>query len=271
MTTKEKVLALAQDEVGYLEKSKADYSRYGSGCLYPKTAYAGADNYTKYAYELHNAGYGHPNGYAWCMTFICWILWKVAGDKANKLLCGMLTSASTMDTKDVMIRAGRQVPLNKAEPGDIVFRSRNGGGHVGLVNGRTDEGKIISIEGNTSATDATSWNGGAVAVHTGGKWEWCVRPDWTICEDGYRWVKSGNHWFWQDGNGINWHGWARIKETNGEAEHWYWFDNIGVMATESRKIGGKWYFFQPDGPLEGALCITDTVDKTGGALEVWTL
>lgn len=272
MGVKEKILALAQDEIGYLEKSKQNYSLYGSECLYPKISYAGADNYTKYAYELHAAGHGHPNGHAWCMTFICWLIWKCTDEEtANKLLCEMLSSASTMDTKDAMVRCGRQVPLNKAEACDIVFRSRKGGGHVGLVIGRTADGRIITIEGNTSATDATSWNGGAVAKHTGASWEWCVRPDWSLVEETWGWLQADGYWFYQNSDGVNWHGWKKIKETGGEANHWYWFDERGIMATGGKKIDGRWYFFMPEGPLEGALCITDTADMTGGAQNVWYL
>ena len=267
---KDKIIKLAQDEIGYLEKSKADYSLYGADCLYPKTQFAGADNYTKYAYELRAALPGsHAQGQPWCMTFICWVFWAVCGSKlANKLLCGMLPSASTMDTKDAMIRAGRQVPLNTAKAGDIVFRSRSGGGHVGLVEGRSSEGKIITIEGNTSASDASAWNGGAVARHVGGSWEWCCRPDWSLCDDNYHWVHSGGKWYYQDQNGNNWHGWNKIKESGGDKWHWYWFDWDGSAAADARFIDGRWYFFWPDRDAnECMLCITDDF----GALVPWSL
>ena len=83
---KEKIIKLARDEIGYLEKSKENYSLYGSECLYPKTKYAGADNYTKYSWELRNAGLGHPNGQPWCETFISYIFWKAAGaEEADRL------------------------------------------------------------------------------------------------------------------------------------------------------------------------------------------
>ena len=255
---KAEIIKLAQSEIGYLEKSKADYSLYGSECLYPKTKYAGADNYTKYSWELRNAGLGHPNAQPWCMTFICWVIWKIAGaEEANRLLCGMLSSASTMDTKNAMVRAGRQVPLNTAKPGDIVFRSRSGGGHVGLVVGRTGDGRIISIEGNTSKSDATAWNGGAVAQHTGGSWEWCCRPDYPE-DEGFHWVEANGKWYWQDAQGRNWHGWKDIKETNGDKVHRYWFDWTGEAATGEKYIDGRWYFFWPDKDLNECMqCLTD--------------
>ena len=134
--TKQDVLDLAYSEEEYVEKAKKYLDKYGVSVLYDTTNFSGSDNLTKYAYELSQAGLGHPNGYAWCMTFICWLFWKCYGTEvADKLLCGKLRSASTMVVKDAMLKKDRLVPLAKAEAGDIVFRSRSGGGHVGLVIG----------------------------------------------------------------------------------------------------------------------------------------
>ena len=271
---KQDVLDLAYAEEEYCEKAKKYLDKYGVSVLYDATNFSGSDNLTKYAYELHAAGLGHPNGFAWCQTWIAYIFWKCYGtDLADKLLCGKLRSASTMVVKDAFLKHDRLVPLAKAEAGDIVFRSRSGGGHVGLVVGRASNGKIITVEGNTSPTDASSWNGGQVARHTGASWEWCVRPDYSILKDvedndpGWHWCRFGDDWFYQDKNGRNWHGWAKLKETAGNWFHWYWFNNRGVMAKGAREIDGKRYYFQESGDLEGALCITDET----GALVVWNL
>lgn len=269
---KQDVLDLAYGEEEYVEKAKKYLDKIGPEILYDKTNFAGSDNLTKYAYELHKTGLGHPNGYAWCQTFVAWLFWKSYGAEiADKLLCGMLRSASTMEVKNAMVRAGRLVPLVKAEPSDLVFRPRNGGGHVEIVAGRTADGKIISVGGNTSPTDRNSWNGGQVARHVGATWEWCVRPDYSILEKDegpeWRWIHFGDDWFYQRRDGQNWHGWLKVKESAGEYLHWYWFDKRGVMAKGPKEIDGKWYFFQPDGDLEGALCITDE----SGALNVWNL
>ena len=183
MATKKDLLVLAESEEGYCEKSAANYKKYGKDCLYPKAQYAGEDNYTKYGYELNRAGLEHGLHDYWCQTFINWLFWTVFGKNiAQKLLCGKLTSASTMDVKNAFNAKGRLVPLSKAEAGDIVFRSRNGGGHVGLVKGQKN-GQIITIEGNTSSSDVTAWNGGCVAEHVGGYWQWCARPDWSLIKD----------------------------------------------------------------------------------------
>lgn len=265
------VLNLAYAEEEYAEKAKKYLDKLGPEILYDKANFAGSDNLTKYAYELHNAGLGHPNGQPWCQTFVAWLFWKSYGTEiADELLCGMLRSASTMDVKDAFLAKNRQVPLNMAQPNDIVFRSRKGGGHVEIVAGRTPEGKIISIGGNTSPKDKNSWNGGQVARHVGSTWEWCVRPDYSILNNvkpEWRWLHFGDDWFYQRRDGQNWHGWLKVKESAGEYLHRYWFNKRGVMATGATEIDGKWYFFQPDGDLEGALCITDE----SGALNVWNL
>lgn len=269
---KQDVLDLAYAEEEYAEKAKKYLDKYGVSVLYDKTNFSGSDNLTKYAYELNKAGLSHPNGYAWCMTWICWLYWKCYGsDLADKLLCGKLRSASTMVVKDAFLKHDRNVPLSKAQPGDIVFRSRSGGGHVGLVVGRAADGKIITVEGNTSPTDKNSWNGGQVARHVGASWEWCVRPDYSILEKdddpGWHWVSWDGDWFYQNKFGRNSYGWRTIKETAGEYFHKYWFDERGVMARGARKIDGKWVFFQPEGDLEGAQCKTDET----GVHYVWNL
>lgn len=271
---KQDVLDLAYAEEEYCEKAKKYLDKYGVSILYDKTNFSGSDNLTKYAYELSKAGLGHPNGFAWCQTWIAFLYWKCYGTElADKLLCGKLRSASTMVVKDAFLKHDRLVPLAKAAAGDLVFRSRSGGGHVGLVIGRASNGKIITVEGNTSAADASSWNGGQVARHTGASWEWCVRPDYSILKDeedkdpGWHWCSWGGDWYYQNKFGNNWHGWLKVKESAGLYLHWYWLDERGVMAKGPRKIDDRWYFFMPEGDLEGAQCVTDTA----GVQRVWNL
>ena len=86
--TAKMVVDLALAEVGYLEKKTPDL-RY----LYDKTANAGSNNYTKYAYELDNVpGFynGKKNGYAWCDTWFDNMVYHACGDNADdarSLLC----------------------------------------------------------------------------------------------------------------------------------------------------------------------------------------
>ena len=70
MYTARELVAIAEAEVGYLEKkSNAD--------LDSKTGNAGSKNYTKYARDLHKAGYyqANKNGYEWCEVFNDWCHW----------------------------------------------------------------------------------------------------------------------------------------------------------------------------------------------------
>lgn len=53
MNTVDKVLKIALDEVGYLEKSKTAYKN-NPNIIYEKIAGAGHDNYTKYGKEMHD-------------------------------------------------------------------------------------------------------------------------------------------------------------------------------------------------------------------------
>lgn len=253
---KKEFVGVAKAELGYLEKSIAAWNKYGKSCLYDKTKYAGDDNVQKYAYET---GHYRSVGWApWCMSFVVWCLMAVLGkDKANTLLCGMYNSASTMDTKNAMVNAGRQVAQAKAEEGDIVFRSRNGGGHVGIVIGRSSDGKIITIEGNSSSSDISAWNGGAVVKHTGASWEWCCRPDWSKVENTWHWVKDKGIWYYQDADGRNSKGWREIPVTGGTDTYWYYFAEDGAMQTGAIWLGDEPYYLMEKGPLEGACCKTD--------------
>ena len=163
-----------------------------------------------------------------------------------------------------MVRSGREVPIEDAQAGDIAYRSRSGGGHVGIVKGKR-AGQIVTIEGNTSAADSSSWNGGEVAEHVGASWQWIVRPDYSF--DDWHWVRSGGKWYYQDADGRNSYGWKPIQETTSEAKHWYYFDEKGAAVTGMQVIDGERYYFEESGPLCCAL--NNTNDQ--GALGVWYL
>lgn len=107
--------------------------------------------------------------------------------------------------------------------------------------------------------------------------KWLMRGDVLLCKghhtcinltDGvniggtsWRWVHVGRKWYYQNQDGINSKGWKLIKETNGNYSHWYWFDQTGAAVTGWRYIDDRLYFFQPDGPLECAMCISDTTGQ----------
>lgn len=142
------VVKLAQGEIGYAEKAT-------NSSLANKTANAGHNNWTKYAQDLHNAGYynGNKNGYAWCDVFVDWCFWMAANKNkslAEKIQCqtGTLGAGCTY-SKQYYEQAGR-FDKNPKVGDQIFFRysGSTGADHTGLVVGVTST-KITTIEGNS--------------------------------------------------------------------------------------------------------------------------
>lgn len=162
--TVDKVLNVAADEVGYLEKSASAYKKDPS-CLDEKTRGAGKDNYTKYGRDMHKvypAVMDFPA--AWCDAFVDWCFYK-AYKKANakKLIGGnfddyTVASAQLYKNKDALGTTPRL--------GAQVFFTRNGqvSGcyHTGLVYS-VDRTYFYTIEGNTSGASGVVANGGGVS------------------------------------------------------------------------------------------------------------
>ena len=80
--TVDKVLKIAEAEVGYLEKKS-------NSQLDSKTANAGSGNYTKYGRDMHNI---YPSVMdfpaAWCDAFVDWCFYKAYGVSNAKGLIG---------------------------------------------------------------------------------------------------------------------------------------------------------------------------------------
>lgn len=161
-----KVIAVAETEVGYLEKeSRAQ--------LDDKTANAGDKNYTKYARDLDELSFynGRKNGYAWCDVFVDWCFVQAYGKEAALELTCQPTN------REVNYGAGckwsRKYYANKGqlhntpEPGDQIFfwpKDQIGGpavAHTGLVYA-VDNTYVYTIEGNTSGANGVVANGGGV-------------------------------------------------------------------------------------------------------------
>ena len=157
--TASKLIAIAEAEVGYLEKkSNAD--------LDSKTGNAGSKNYTKYARDLHEAGYyqANKNGYEWCEVFNDWCHWIASGKDAKlaqdviyqKGLYGAGCAWSAKCYRD----AGRFFTSPKV--GDqIYFGTKGNETHTGIVY-KVDGSKVYTIEGNTSGASGVISNGGGV-------------------------------------------------------------------------------------------------------------
>ena len=144
--TVSKLLEIARAELGYMEKET-------NSQLDDKTANAGDGNWTKYARDLHSAGYyqAAKNGYAWCDMFVDWCFWKLGGskEKGEWLECQTgLYGAGCEWSSDCYRRAGR---FDKnPRPGDqIFFGKTDAEEHTGIVE-KIEDGKVHTIEGNAS-------------------------------------------------------------------------------------------------------------------------
>ena len=157
-----KVLDIALNEVGYLEKAS-------NKNLDSKTANAGSANYTKYARDLDAiTGFynGKKNGYAWCDCFVDWCFVQAFGVEDGKaMLCqpsysygaGCLYSARYYRDKG-------QFYTKNPKPGDQIFfwnSSKTDVAHTGLVY-MVDSNYVYTVEGNTSGASGVVANGGGV-------------------------------------------------------------------------------------------------------------
>ncbi len=159
-----KVLEIAENEVGYLEKET-------NSQLDSKTANAGDENFNKYARDFDTKYkdfyYGTKNGYAaWCDIFVDWLI--VAASDVERAL-----KALGQPTKSYGAGCGWSVryfqqkgkyTTKDPKPGYQIFYKDSSGDpcHTGLVY-KVDGTYVYTIEGNTSSASGVIANGGAVA------------------------------------------------------------------------------------------------------------
>ena len=161
MTAIEKLLNVARNEIGYLEKET-------NANLDNKTANAGDENYNKYARDLDKTSLynGKKNGYAWCSIFVDWCFNEAFGfENMLKLTCQSTGSygASCTSSAGYFKKLGRFHTANPM-PGDKIFFTNDRGRtyyHTGIVESIAN-GNIYTIEGNTSSAPGVVANGGAV-------------------------------------------------------------------------------------------------------------
>lgn len=153
-----------EGEVGYLEKKS-------NAQLDDKTANAGNKNFTKYARDLDAIGYynGRKNGYSWCCVF---------PDAGRYHLFGIKTALTMVGQKQGGMGAGVKWMaqyykaigrlFNDPQRGDqVILVSKNNKGdvtgwlHTGIVT-EVKNGRIYTIEGNTSSSAGVISNGGGV-------------------------------------------------------------------------------------------------------------
>ena len=170
MSAIDKLIQIANAEVGYLEKSS-------NSQLDSKTANAGTANYTKYWRDIKPEYQGQP----WCACFVTWCFVNAFGkNNAQKLLkhypyvyCPTMASLFTLNANPTV--------------GDIVIFKHNGTfTHTGIVTGVNGD-YFTTIEGNTNGGSTIIANGGGVCRKSyynsnlpGTKF--CT-PDWSIVEE----------------------------------------------------------------------------------------
>ncbi len=147
--TVKNLLAIAAAQIGYHEKNNDKN-------LDSKTAANdGSGNHTKFARDLHAAGYynGDKCGYAWCDVFVDWCFYQLCNKDPNvaqQIICqtgpygaGCLWSAR-------YYRAAGRYHTSNPQPGDQIFFGTAGDEeHTGIVES-VSATTITTIEGNTS-------------------------------------------------------------------------------------------------------------------------
>lgn len=153
------VIAIAKNEVGYLEKAT-------NSNLDSKTGNAGSNNYTKYARDLDAFGNfynGAKQGFAWCDVFVDWCMVKAFGrELAQKMINQSNGSAGAGCKQSSQYYQAINRFYSKPQPGDQIFFVSGGDiCHTGLVIDVTST-QVITIEGNTSGGSGVIANGGGV-------------------------------------------------------------------------------------------------------------
>lgn len=154
--TVDKVIAIAEAEVGYLEKKS-------NKNLDHKTKNAGSANYTKYGRDMHNlypAVMDFPA--AWCDCFVDWCFQMAYGvSNAKKLLCGNFDDYTIFSVG--LYKDKKAWYTSNPKVGDQIFFKNLRGTicHTGLVY-KVDKFYVYTIEGNTSGASGVVANGGGV-------------------------------------------------------------------------------------------------------------
>ena len=186
MNAVEKLLTVAKNEVGYLEKASNKQ-------LYDKTANAGSANYTKYGYEMHQL-YPTTMDYpaAWCDCFVDWCFVQTFGvEIATKILHRF--DDYTVNSSGYFKNNGEWYKSPKV--GDQIFFTNSSGGicHTGLVYA-VDNIYVYTIEGNTSSSSGVVANGGSVSKKyyklNYNRIAGYGRPNYSLAEIKFEWTEE---------------------------------------------------------------------------------
>lgn len=161
MTAIERLIATARNEIGYIEKAT-------NSQLDDKTANPGSNNWNKFAAFLDDLGVvynGKKNGYAWCDCF---------ADYCYIFTFGLSVGMAMTYQPEKGLGAGCTYSMkyykdagaffSAPQAGDQIFFTKDGGGtsyHTGVVE-KVANGRVYTIEGNTSSAAGVVPNGGCV-------------------------------------------------------------------------------------------------------------
>ena len=157
--TAKKLVSIAEAEVGYLEKKS-------NSNLDSKTGNAGVNNYTKYARDLHKAGYYNfnKNGYAWCDVFVDWCFYQLCDEDAvvaQKIIYQTGDLGAGCKFSMGYYKTAKQF-FKTPKVGDQIFFGEDGSAkHTGIVE-KVTATEVYTIEGNTREDSGVIANGGGV-------------------------------------------------------------------------------------------------------------
>lgn len=158
MTAADRLIAVAEGEIGYLEKKS-------NKNLDSKTANAGSGNYTKYNRDMRAWAKSAGINNQWCQNFVDWCFVVAFGKEDAKKLIYVFTNY-TPTGSNAFKKRGRYIKRGQGKPkrGDVIyFYSKPKGriGHVGIVY-KVSGNTVYTIEGNTSGASSLITNGGGV-------------------------------------------------------------------------------------------------------------
>ena len=147
MANMEDIIRVALAEEGYLEKRTNDM-------LESKTANAGSNNYTKFGRDMG------CNGQPWCDAFVDWCFKKAYGAAEAKALLG---GWSNYTPTSAQYFKNMHQWFTTPQRGDVIFfKNSQRICHTGIVL-EVKNGRVYTIEGNTSGGSTLEANGGCVA------------------------------------------------------------------------------------------------------------
>ena len=237
--TVDKVIALAREEEGYIEKASNAY-------LDSETANKGSNNYQKYSRDINAVGLKGYQGQPWCASANFWLDLKCFGKETALRLWNMTEKTyvgfncfSTYNTFKSVGKVGMEPKLGAL----VIFTFS----HMGRVldiyekNGK----KYIEIwEGNTSS-NVNDRNGGMVVIRERYAYDSTIKGycyidyDETSSENKYTkgWNKDSKGWWYSpDGNTYYKSGIYQIGNKK------CYFNDAGYAVTGWFQYNGNWYY-----------------------------